>query len=101
MKFISIIILSLTMILAGCASDGKNNKTYAGAGIGGVVGAGVGAVLGKKKGAVIGAVMQAMQGKADAARVRELVLERAAALSAKNSGQMLRQLTSKDLRRTQ
>ena len=31
-------------------------------------------------GAVIGAVMKAMQGKADAARVRELVLERAAAL---------------------
>ncbi|MGX5696054.1 Asp-tRNA(Asn)/Glu-tRNA(Gln) amidotransferase subunit GatB [Agromyces soli] len=30
-------------------------------------------------GAVIGAVMKAMQGKADAARVRELVLERAAA----------------------
>ena len=30
-------------------------------------------------GAVIGAVMQAMQGKADAARVRELVLERAQA----------------------
>jgi len=29
-------------------------------------------------GAVIGAVMKAMQGKADAARVRELVLERAA-----------------------
>jgi len=28
-------------------------------------------------GAVIGAVMKAMQGKADAARVRELVLERA------------------------
>lgn len=31
-------------------------------------------------GAVIGAVMKAMQGKADAARVRELVLERASAL---------------------
>lgn len=31
-------------------------------------------------GAVIGAVMKAMQGKADAARVRELVLERAEAL---------------------
>ncbi|WP_022887884.1 Asp-tRNA(Asn)/Glu-tRNA(Gln) amidotransferase subunit GatB [Agromyces italicus] len=31
-------------------------------------------------GAVIGAVMKAMQGKADAARVRELVLERAAAV---------------------
>lgn len=31
-------------------------------------------------GAVIGAVMKSMQGKADAARVRELVLERAAAL---------------------
>jgi aspartyl-tRNA(Asn)/glutamyl-tRNA(Gln) amidotransferase subunit B len=30
-------------------------------------------------GAVIGAVMQAMQGKADAARVRELILERATA----------------------
>jgi aspartyl-tRNA(Asn)/glutamyl-tRNA(Gln) amidotransferase subunit B len=30
-------------------------------------------------GAVIGAVMKAMQGKADAARVRELVLERAQA----------------------
>ena len=33
-----------------------------------------------QRGAVIGAVMKAMQGKADAARVRELVLERAAAL---------------------
>ena len=31
-------------------------------------------------GAVIGAVMKAMKGQADAARVRELVLERAAAL---------------------
>lgn len=31
-------------------------------------------------GAIIGAVMKAMQGKADAARVRELVLERASAL---------------------
>jgi aspartyl-tRNA(Asn)/glutamyl-tRNA(Gln) amidotransferase subunit B len=31
-------------------------------------------------GAVIGAVMQAMKGQADAARVRELVLERAASL---------------------
>ena len=30
-------------------------------------------------GAVIGAVMQGMQGKADAARVRELILERATA----------------------
>ena len=32
-------------------------------------------------GAVIGAVMKAMQGKADAARVRELVLERAGSAS--------------------
>ena len=33
-------------------------------------------------GAVIGAVMKAMQGKADAARVRELVLERASSTDA-------------------
>ena len=59
MKFLTIMMLSLSLILTGCASDGKNNKTYAGAGIGGVVGAGVGAVLGKKKGAVIGAVLGA------------------------------------------
>jgi aspartyl-tRNA(Asn)/glutamyl-tRNA(Gln) amidotransferase subunit B len=33
-------------------------------------------------GAVIGAVMKAMKGQADAARVRELILERAAASGA-------------------
>ncbi len=55
MKSILITVLSLMLLVAGCASDKKN--TMAGAGIGTAVGAGVGAIFGKEQGAVIGAVM--------------------------------------------
>ncbi len=56
MKLISI-LLSLTLLFTGCASD--NKKTYMGAGIGAAAGGAIGAVLGKGKGAAIGAVLGA------------------------------------------
>lgn len=55
MKSILITLLSLAMLVSGCAS--KNKKTMAGAGIGTAVGAGVGALFGKEKGALIGAAL--------------------------------------------
>lgn len=59
MKFTLMMILSLTLLTMGCASDSKNKKTMAGAGIGTAVGAGVGAIFGKGRGAVIGAAVGA------------------------------------------
>lgn len=59
MKFITLSILSLLLIISSCASMKENKKTTAGAGIGTAVGAGIGAILGKGKGAVIGGVIGA------------------------------------------
>lgn len=59
MKAILMIILSLTLLTMGCASDSKNKKAMTGAGIGTAVGAGVGAIFGKGRGAVIGAAVGA------------------------------------------
>ncbi|MBC7538354.1 MAG: OmpA family protein [Bacteriovorax sp.] len=55
MKKILFIILSLILLLGGCASENKN--TYAGAGVGAIVGGGLGAIVGKGKGALIGAAL--------------------------------------------
>lgn len=57
MKMTIITLLSLALVLAGCASASKNKKAIAGTGIGAAVGAGVGGIIGKEKGAMIGAAI--------------------------------------------
>lgn len=59
MKSQLITILTLILIITGCASMRENKKTTIGAGVGTAVGAGVGAIFGKEKGAVIGGVLGA------------------------------------------
>jgi outer membrane protein OmpA-like peptidoglycan-associated protein len=59
MKAILMIVLSLTLLTMGCASDSKNKKAATGAGVGAAVGAGVGAIFGKGGGALMGAAVGA------------------------------------------
>lgn len=59
MKSQLITILTLILLITGCASMRENKKTTIGAGVGTAVGAGVGAIFGKEKGAVIGGVLGA------------------------------------------
>jgi outer membrane protein OmpA-like peptidoglycan-associated protein len=59
MKAILMIVLSLTLLTMGCASDSKNKNTAKGAGVGAAVGAGVGAIFGRGGGALAGAAVGA------------------------------------------
>lgn len=56
MKKMLIILSSLVLLLAGCASS-ENKNAYRGAGIGAVAGGALGAIIGKGKGAAIGAAI--------------------------------------------
>jgi outer membrane protein OmpA-like peptidoglycan-associated protein len=60
----SLVALSITLVLAGCAANDPHRRAKTGAAIGGVAGAVTGAILGDGKGAVVGGAVGAMGGAA-------------------------------------